>query len=51
MGFFSRGKSGGIMNVIRCDEQDYIVWKWRPLKAASPAVAFILLTPLWSQLT
>jgi len=30
MGFFSRGKSGGVMNVIRCDEQDYIVWKWRP---------------------
>lgn len=30
MGFFSRGKSGGMMNVIRCDEQDYIVWKWRP---------------------
>ena len=31
MGFFSRGKSGGMMNVIRCDEQDYMVWKWRPL--------------------
>ena len=30
MGFFSRGKSGGIMNVIRCDEQEYLVWKWRP---------------------
>ena len=30
MGFFSRGKSGGMMNVIRCDEQDYMVWKWRP---------------------
>ena len=30
MGFFSRGKSGGVMNVIRCDEQDYMVWKWRP---------------------
>lgn len=30
MGFFSRGKSGGVMNVIRCDEQDFIVWKWRP---------------------
>lgn len=30
MGLFSRGKSGGLMNVIRCDEEDYIVWKWRP---------------------
>lgn len=30
MGFFSKGKSGGIMNVIRCDEQEYMVWKWRP---------------------
>lgn len=30
MGFFSKGSSGGIMNVIRCDEQDYMVWKWRP---------------------
>ncbi len=31
MGFFSKGKSGGMMNVIRCDEQEYLVWKWRPL--------------------
>lgn len=30
MGLFSRGNSGGLMNVIRCDEQEYIVWKWRP---------------------
>lgn len=30
MGLFGRGKSGGMMNVIRCDEQDYMVWKWRP---------------------
>ena len=30
MGLFGRGKSGGIMNVIRCDEEEYIVWKWRP---------------------
>ena len=27
----SRGKSGGLMNVIRCDEEEYLVWKWRPL--------------------
>lgn len=31
MGLFGRGSSGGLMNVIRCDEQDYLVWKWRPL--------------------
>ena len=30
MGLFSRGKSGGMMNVIRCDEEKYLVWKWRP---------------------
>ncbi|MBQ6188600.1 MAG: SPFH domain-containing protein [Bacteroidaceae bacterium] len=30
MGLFSRGKSGGVMNTIRCDEEEYIVWKWRP---------------------
>ena len=30
MGLFSRGKGGGLMNVIRCDEQEYLVWKWRP---------------------
>ena len=31
MGIFSKGKSGGMMNVIRCDEEQYMVWKWRPL--------------------
>lgn len=31
MGLFSKGKSGGMMNVIRCDEEEYLVWKWRPL--------------------
>ena len=31
MGLFGRGSSGGLMNVIRCDEQEYLVWKWRPL--------------------
>ncbi|MCF0186439.1 MAG: SPFH domain-containing protein [Bacteroidaceae bacterium] len=30
MGLFGRGKSGGLMNVIRCDEREYLVWKWRP---------------------
>ena len=30
MGLFGKGKSGGLMNVIRCDEEEYMVWKWRP---------------------
>lgn len=31
MGLFSKiSGSGGLMNVIRCDEKDYLVWKWRP---------------------
>lgn len=32
MGLFSsnKNKNGGILNVIRCDEDDYLVWKWRP---------------------
>lgn len=29
-GFGGKGKSGGLMNVIRCDEPNYLVWKWRP---------------------
>lgn len=35
MGIFGFGKSGGMMNVIRCDEQEYLVWKWRPLNQAA----------------
>jgi len=29
MGIF-KSKEGGLMDVIRCDEQEYLVWKWRP---------------------
>lgn len=29
MGLFNK-KEGGLMDVIRCDEQEYLVWKWRP---------------------
>ncbi len=28
MGIFS--KNGGIMNVIHCDEPNYLIWKWHP---------------------
>lgn len=31
MSIFGRGSGGGLMNVIRCDQEDYLVWKWRPL--------------------
>lgn len=31
MALFGKGKGGGMMNVIRCDEQEYLLWKWRPL--------------------
>lgn len=30
MGLFSSKKEGGLMDVIRCDEENYLVWKWRP---------------------
>ena len=30
MRIFSNKKEGGLMDVIRCDEQEYLVWKWRP---------------------
>ncbi len=38
MGLFFSSKSkksseGGFMDVIRCDERDYLVWKWRPAGA------------------
>ena len=33
MGLFSSSE-GGFMDVIRCDEPEYIVWKWRPSGAS-----------------
>lgn len=30
MGLFGKKKEGGFMDVIRCDEPEYLVWKWRP---------------------
>ncbi|MBK7888521.1 MAG: SPFH domain-containing protein [Bacteroidetes bacterium] len=30
MGLFSSKTEGGLMDVIRCDEEEYLVWKWRP---------------------
>lgn len=33
MGLFGNKKEGGLMDVIRCDEPEYLVWKWRPAGA------------------
>jgi membrane protease subunit (stomatin/prohibitin family) len=30
MALFSNKTEGGLMDIIRCDEQEYLVWKWRP---------------------
>ena len=30
MGLFNSKKEGGIMDAIRCDEKDFLIWKWRP---------------------
>jgi membrane protease subunit (stomatin/prohibitin family) len=30
MVLFGKDSGSGLMDVIRCDEQDYLVWKWRP---------------------
>jgi hypothetical protein len=30
MGLFTSKKDGSMMDVIRCDEKDFLIWKWRP---------------------
>ena len=30
MGLFNRKTEGGMMDAIRCDEKDFLIWKWRP---------------------
>lgn len=27
---FNKEKTGGMLNTIRCDEPEYLIWKWRP---------------------
>lgn len=34
MGLFNR-KEGGMMDAIRCDEKDFLIWKWRPAGQAA----------------
>ena len=28
---FGKSKAGGLMDVIRCDESSYLIWKWHPV--------------------
>lgn len=37
MGLFGLGKKneGGMMDTIRCDEKDFLIWKWRPAGQAA----------------
>lgn len=30
MALFRKKDEGGLMDIIRCDEQEYLIWKWRP---------------------
>ena len=30
MVLFGKPKAGGFMDVIRCDEPSYLIWKWQP---------------------
>jgi membrane protease subunit (stomatin/prohibitin family) len=30
MALFGKKNEGGLMDVIRCDEESYLIWKWRP---------------------
>lgn len=30
MGLFNKKNEGGLMDIIRCDEKEYLIWKWRP---------------------
>lgn len=30
MGLFGNKSEGGLADVIRCDEPEYLIWKWRP---------------------
>lgn len=35
MGIFGKKSEGGMLDVIRCDEENYLIWKWRPSGAAN----------------
>lgn len=33
MGLFGKKQNGGLMDVIRCDEPSYLIWKWHPTES------------------
>lgn len=35
MALFKEGTEGGLLDAIRCDESEYLIWKWRPSGAAN----------------
>ena len=35
MGLFGKKSEGGMLDVIRCDEESYLIWKWRPSGGAN----------------
>ncbi|MDR3356991.1 MAG: SPFH domain-containing protein [Spirochaetaceae bacterium] len=37
MALFGKKNEGGLMDVIRCDEESYLIWKWRPAGADANA--------------
>ena len=39
MGLLRKNPNGGIMDVIRCDETSYLVWKWHPKGSSEGASA------------
>ena len=39
MALFRNNPSGGIMDVIRCDETGYLIWKWHPAGSAEGETA------------
>ena len=46
MGLFGKKSEGGFMDVIRCDEQEYLVWKWRPKVNSKRDEELLLVTQL-----
>jgi hypothetical protein len=30
MALLGKKNEGGLMDVIRCDDESYLIWKWRP---------------------
>ena len=39
MALFKNNPKGGILDVIRCDETGYLIWKWHPVGSAEGETA------------